>query len=75
MTSENRRPKVGELWRTTGRLLIYGRVVPKGTVALVVESGHVNPSYPSVLDMSILIDGSVHSVYSGQSDWELVSDA
>jgi hypothetical protein len=70
MPDRSRYPRVGELWRTTQRVVIVGTTFPAGTIALVVEAGPPSVEFSTVLDMTILIEGQRHSVYSRYQLWE-----
>jgi hypothetical protein len=67
-------PRVGEIWRTTQRVGVGGATFPAGTLALVVEAGPPSVEFSTVLDMTILIEGQMHSVFSRYHLWEHVNE-
>ena len=73
--NRSRYPRVGELWRTTQRVGVGGATFPAGTLALVVEVGPPSVEFFGWLDMTILIEGQRHSVYSRYYLWEHVNEA
>ena len=71
----SRYPRVGELWRTTTWVGVGGSTFPTGTLALVVEARPPSVEFSTVLDMTILVEGQRHSVYSQYHLWEHVNEA
>lgn len=71
----SRYPRVGEIWRTTQRVGVGGVTFPAGTLALVIEAGPPSVEFSTVLDMTILIEGQRHSVYSRYHLWEHFNEA
>jgi len=68
-------PRVGELWRTTQPARFGGSTFPAGTIALVIESGPAAAMSATVFEMTILVEGQRHSVYSRYHLWEHVNEA
>jgi len=75
MPDRSRYPRVGELWRTTQPVGFGGSTFPAGTLALVVNSRPPSVEFSTVLDMTILVEGQRHSVYSRYHLWEHVNEA
>jgi len=73
--NRSRYPRVGEIWRTTQPVRVGGSTFPAGTLALVVESGPPSVEFSTVLDMTILVEGQMHSVSSRHHLWEHVNEA